>query len=63
MGGSRIESSNSAGLLSSLDGGPNQNYSDIASLETVAEDHEAITGARLRTTGKTSKNFTMIWCR
>lgn len=52
VGGSRIEPSNSAGLLSSLDGVPNQNYNDVASLETVTEDQEAIAGTKLRTTGK-----------
>lgn len=54
VGGSHIEMSNSAGLLSGLDCGPNQNYSDIASLETVTEDQEGVTGAKLRTIGKIS---------
>ncbi|XP_022915176.2 FERM domain-containing protein 5 [Onthophagus taurus] len=49
VGGSRIENSNSAGLLSSLDTPPQQ-YGDIASLETVTEDQEAGGVAKLRTT-------------
>ncbi|KAJ8923535.1 hypothetical protein NQ315_010113 [Exocentrus adspersus] len=50
VGGSRMESSNSTGLLSGLDGNPAQAYSDVAALETVSEDQEAIGGMKLRTT-------------
>ncbi|KAJ8934885.1 hypothetical protein NQ314_013165 [Rhamnusium bicolor] len=49
VGGSRMESSSSTGLLSGLDGNP-QAYSDVAALETVSEDQEAIGGMKLRTT-------------
>ncbi|XP_049818275.1 FERM domain-containing protein 5 isoform X2 [Aethina tumida] len=51
-GGSRLESSSSTGLLSGLDGNPAhaQIYSDIAALETVCEDQEAIERSKLRTT-------------
>lgn len=49
VGGSRIESSSSTGLLSGLDGNPM--FSDIAALETVSEDQEGITTSKLRTTG------------
>lgn len=47
-----MESSNSTGLLSGLDGPSNQIYSDIAALETVSEDQEGIGSTKLRTTGK-----------
>ena len=50
-GGSRMESSNSTGLLSGLDGNPSQGYSDVAALETVSEDQEAMGASKLRTTG------------
>ncbi|KAG5900253.1 hypothetical protein JTB14_018233 [Gonioctena quinquepunctata] len=50
VGGSRMESSNSTGLLSGLDGNPSQAYSDVAALETVSEDQEAIGATKLRTT-------------
>lgn len=50
-GGSRMESSNSTGLLSGLDGNPAQAYSDVAALETVSEDQEAMGASKLRTTG------------
>lgn len=46
-----MESSSSTGLLSSLDGPPGQGYSDVAALETVSEDHEAMGASKLRTTG------------
>ncbi|CAH0562655.1 unnamed protein product [Brassicogethes aeneus] len=46
-GGSRMESSCSTGILSGLDGIP-QAYSDVAALETVCEDPEAM-GSKLRT--------------
>ncbi|XP_060536850.1 FERM domain-containing protein 5 isoform X3 [Cylas formicarius] len=52
VGGSRMECSSSTGLLSGLDGNPAQAYSDVAALETVCEDPEAIGSKRLRTTGK-----------
>lgn len=51
-----MESSNSAGLLSGLDGPAHQAYVDIAALETVSEDQEAMGGAKLRTTGTNSQN-------
>lgn len=47
-----MESSNSTGLLSGLDGPSNPVYSDIAALETVSEDQEGLGGTKLRTTGK-----------
>lgn len=47
-----MESSNSTGLLSGLDGPSNPIYADIASLETVCEDQEGMGGTKLRTTGK-----------
>ncbi|ENN81148.1 hypothetical protein D910_01974 [Dendroctonus ponderosae] len=50
VGASRMESSSSTGLLSGLDGNPVQGYSDVAALETVCEDQEAITAKKLRTT-------------
>ncbi|XP_050497417.1 FERM domain-containing protein 5 isoform X1 [Diabrotica virgifera virgifera] len=50
VGGSRMESSNSTGLLSGLDNNPSQIYSDVAALETVTEDQEAIGATKLRTT-------------
>ncbi|XP_030748721.1 FERM domain-containing protein 5 isoform X2 [Sitophilus oryzae] len=50
VGGSRMECSSSIGLLSGLDGNPGQGYSDVAALETVCEDQEAISGRKLRTT-------------
>ncbi|XP_044257641.1 FERM domain-containing protein 5 [Tribolium madens] len=49
-GGSRMESSNSTGLLSGLDGNPSQAYGDVAALETVSEDQEAMGASKLRTT-------------
>lgn len=51
VGGSRMESSSSTGLLSGLDGNLSQTYSDVAALETVSEDQEAIGGTKLRTSG------------
>lgn len=50
VGGSRMECSSSTGLLSGLDGTLAQGYSDVAALETVCEDQEAIGGKKLRTT-------------
>ncbi|XP_057659909.1 FERM domain-containing protein 5 isoform X2 [Diorhabda carinulata] len=50
VGSSRMESSNSTGLLSGLDNNPSQIYSDVAALETVTEDQEAIGAMKLRTT-------------
>nr|XP_023016728.1 FERM domain-containing protein 3-like [Leptinotarsa decemlineata] len=50
VGGSRMESSSSTGLLSGLDGNASQAYSDVAALETVSEDQEAIGAVKLRTT-------------
>ncbi|XP_018578109.1 FERM domain-containing protein 5 isoform X2 [Anoplophora glabripennis] len=50
VGVSHMESSSSTGLLSGLDGNPSQAYSDVAALETVSEDQEAIGGTKLRTT-------------
>ncbi|XP_076261009.1 FERM domain containing isoform X2 [Rhynchophorus ferrugineus] len=50
VGGSRMECSSSTGLLSGLDCNPAQGYSDVAALETVCEDQEAISGRKLRTT-------------
>lgn len=41
VGGSHMESSNSVGLLSSLDASAGATYADIAALETVSEDQEA----------------------
>lgn len=51
VGGSRMETSSSVGLLSGLDGNPVQGYTDLAALETVCEDQESISAKRLRTTG------------
>lgn len=51
-GGSRIESSSSTGLLSGIDGTSSQVYGDVAALETVCEDQEAMGSSKLRTTGK-----------
>ncbi|XP_050314455.1 FERM domain-containing protein 5 isoform X2 [Anthonomus grandis grandis] len=50
VGGSRIECSNSTGLLSGLDSNPGQGYSDVNALETVCEDQEAINLKKLRST-------------
>ncbi|CAG9855198.1 unnamed protein product [Phyllotreta striolata] len=50
VGGSRMETSNSIGLLSGLDNNPSQIYSDVAALETVTEDQEALGATKLRTT-------------
>lgn len=50
VGGSRMETSSSVGLLSGLDGNPVQGYTDLAALETVCEDQESISAKRLRTT-------------
>lgn len=47
-----MESSNSIGLLSGLDNNPTQIYSDVAALETVTEDQEALGVTKLRTTGR-----------
>lgn len=46
-----MESSNSVGLLSTIDGNSSVNYSDVAALETVSEDQEASGNAKLRTKG------------
>nr|CAH7735542.1 unnamed protein product [Callosobruchus chinensis] len=50
VGGSRIEPSGSTGLLSGLDSYPFATYNDVAALETVTEDHEALGYNKLRTT-------------
>ncbi|KAL3289458.1 hypothetical protein HHI36_022882 [Cryptolaemus montrouzieri] len=47
-GGSRMESSNSTGFLTNLDNFPI--YSDVAALETVSEDHEALGLPKLHAT-------------
>lgn len=45
-----MESSNSVGLLSSLDGNPSA-YGDFAALEPVSEDQEGSGTSKLRTRG------------
>ncbi|XP_066158142.1 FERM domain-containing protein 5 isoform X1 [Euwallacea fornicatus] len=50
VGGSRMETSSSIGLLSGLDGNPVQGYSDLTALETVCEDQESISARKIRTT-------------
>ncbi|KAK9889274.1 hypothetical protein WA026_004553 [Henosepilachna vigintioctopunctata] len=47
-GGSRMESSSSTGFLTNIDNFPI--YSDVAALETVTEDHEALGLPKLHTT-------------
>ncbi|KAL1492961.1 hypothetical protein ABEB36_011117 [Hypothenemus hampei] len=50
VGGSRMECSSSSGLLSGVDGNSVQGYSDLAALETVCEDQEAIGAKKFRST-------------
>lgn len=51
-GGTHMETSNSIGLLSSLDGNTGLSYGEVVALETVTEDQEAVGGA----SGKRGKN-------
>lgn len=43
-GGTHMETSNSIGLLSSLDSNPGLSYGEVVALETVSEDQEALGG-------------------
>lgn len=51
-GGTHMETSNSIGLLSSLDGNTGLSYGEVVALETVTEDQEAMSGGAKR--GKNS---------
>lgn len=55
-----MEPSSSTSFLSGFDGSPNQVYNDVAALETVSEDQEAIGGPRLRTTGNNNIKYLKV---